>query len=138
MIPHVNGLLVFIEMKQKNILRIGGAGKWGFFWVSHFQFFFFQKKKSAYLNENKQPDHMRYHLFLHYGWFLQNLGKYFIQTNMHMTVDDFGSHKKVSFCKYVLLKYTMKKSCQNALLLIVQNCWVNEGQLVRRYQWDIR
>ena len=24
--------------------------------------------------------------FLHYGWFLQNLGKDFIQTNMHMTV----------------------------------------------------
>ena len=30
--------------------------------------------------------HMRYHLFLHYGWFLQNLGKDFIRTNMHTTV----------------------------------------------------
>ena len=29
---------------------------------------------------------MRYHLFLHYGWFLQNIGKDFIPTNMHMTV----------------------------------------------------
>jgi hypothetical protein len=29
-------------------------------------------------NENKQPVHMRYHLFMHYGWFLQNLGKDFI------------------------------------------------------------
>ena len=29
---------------------------------------------------------MRYHLFLHYGWFLQNLGKDFIRTNMHTTV----------------------------------------------------
>jgi hypothetical protein len=29
---------------------------------------------------------MRYHLFLQYGWFLQNLGKYFIPTNMHTTV----------------------------------------------------
>ena len=29
---------------------------------------------------------MRYHSFLHYGWFLQNLGKYFIPTNMHTTV----------------------------------------------------
>ena len=37
-------------------------------------------------NENKQPVHMRYHLFLHYGWFLQNLGKDFIRTNMHTTV----------------------------------------------------
>ena len=29
---------------------------------------------------------MRYHLFLHYGRFLQNLGKDFIRTNMHTTV----------------------------------------------------
>ena len=29
---------------------------------------------------------MRFHLFLHYGWFLQNLGKDFIRTNMHTTV----------------------------------------------------
>ena len=29
---------------------------------------------------------MRYHLFLQYGWFLQNLGKDFIRTNMHTTV----------------------------------------------------
>jgi hypothetical protein len=35
-----------------------------------------------YLNENKQPFHMRYHLFL----FLQNLGKDFIRTYMHTTV----------------------------------------------------
>ena len=33
-----------------------------------------------------QPVHMRYHLFLQYGWFLQNLGKDFIRTNMHTTV----------------------------------------------------
>ena len=30
--------------------------------------------------------YMRYLLFLHYGWFLQNLGKDFIRTNMHTTV----------------------------------------------------
>ena len=29
---------------------------------------------------------MRYHFFLHYGWFPQNLGKDFIRTNMHTTV----------------------------------------------------
>ena len=28
----------------------------------------------------------RYHLFLQYGWFLQNNGKDFIRTNMHTTV----------------------------------------------------
>ena len=39
-----------------------------------------------HLNENKQPIHLRYNLFLQYGWFLQNLGKEIIQTNMHATV----------------------------------------------------
>ena len=39
-----------------------------------------------HLNENKQPVHMRCHLFLHYGWFLQNLGKEAVRTNMHTTV----------------------------------------------------
>ena len=29
---------------------------------------------------------MRYHLFMNYGWFLQNHGKDFIRANMHTTV----------------------------------------------------
>ena len=29
---------------------------------------------------------MRYHLYLHHGCFVQNLGKDFIPINMHMTV----------------------------------------------------
>ena len=29
---------------------------------------------------------MKYDLLLHYGWFLQNFEKDFIQTNMHTTV----------------------------------------------------
>ena len=29
---------------------------------------------------------LRYHLFLHYGWFHQNLEKDFISTNMHTTL----------------------------------------------------
>ena len=36
--------------------------------------------------KNNLAVHMRYHLFLHYGWFLQNLGKDFIPSNMHTTV----------------------------------------------------
>ena len=48
------------------------------FWVSYFDFSKFLMKK--------QPVHMRYHLFLQYGLFLQNLGKDFIRTNMLMTV----------------------------------------------------
>ena len=29
---------------------------------------------------------MRYHSFLHYGWFIHYLGKDIIPTNVHMTV----------------------------------------------------
>ena len=58
----MKGLLVFIEMKQKKISVL-----------------FFS-------NENKLGFHIRYHSFMHYGWFLQNLGKDFIRTNMHTTV----------------------------------------------------
>jgi len=38
------------------------------------------------LNGNQLTFHMRYRLFLHYGWFLQNLAKGFIRTYMHTTV----------------------------------------------------
>ena len=61
-------------------MRIGGAGKWHFlsrpFWI----FFCFISMKNNFVV------HMRYYLFLHYGGFLQNLGKDFIPANMHMTV----------------------------------------------------
>ena len=36
-----------------------------------------------HINENKQPVHMRYHLCLHYEWFLHNLGK---EANMQLQV----------------------------------------------------
>ena len=54
------------------------------FWVGHFDFFF-QKKMFISMKINF-VFHMRYHLFLHYGWFLQNLVKDFIRTIMHTTV----------------------------------------------------
>ena len=49
------------------------------------------KKKYIYIwffcsNENNLGFHMRYHFFLPYEWFLQNLGKDFIRTNMHTYV----------------------------------------------------
>ena len=37
-------------------------------------------------NENQLAFHMRYCLFLNYGWFLQNVEKDFIRTNMHKSV----------------------------------------------------
>ena len=55
--------------------------KMTFFMGGNFDFFFcFISMKINFFF------HMRYHLFLHYGWFLQNLGKDFIRTNMHTTV----------------------------------------------------
>ena len=66
---------------------------------------------------------MRYHLFLHYGWFLQNLGKDFIQTNMHTTVyviwfwKTAGNLKNVRFQGYFyLLKLGGLKRGKNHLL----------------------
>ena len=46
----------------------------------------YSKKNLLLLNKNKQLLHMRYHLFLKYSWFPQNLGKEAVQTNMHTTV----------------------------------------------------
>ena len=59
-----------------------------FFLGGHFEFFFSKKKKKKLLqfSEKTKGFHMRYHLFLHYGWFLQNLGKEAVRTNMHTTV----------------------------------------------------
>ena len=64
------------------------------FWI-----FLFKKKKKKLLqfNEKTKGFHMRYHLFLHYGWFLQNLGKDFIRTNMHTTVNILAGISKQVF-----------------------------------------
>ena len=72
---------------REKILRIGGAGKWVFF-SRPFWIFFSKKYIYVYIfsNENNLGFHIWYHFFLHYGCFLQNLGKDFIWTNMHTTV----------------------------------------------------
>ena len=62
------------------------AGKWLFFWVGHFDFFLRFFFASSQWKEAARSYHMRYHLFRQYGWFLQNLGKDFIPTNMHTNV----------------------------------------------------
>jgi hypothetical protein len=56
-----------------------------FFLGGHFEFFF-QIKKLLHLIKKTKGCHMRYHFFLYYGYFLQNLRKDFIRTNMHTTV----------------------------------------------------
>ena len=55
-----------------------------FFLVGHFDLVFSKKKLGFgffFLGF-----HMRCHIFLHYGWFLQNFGKDFIRTNMLTTL----------------------------------------------------
>ena len=96
---------------HEKILRIGGAGKWVFFWVGHFDFFFSQFFFLLHLNENKQTFHMRCHFFLHYAWFLQNLGKETVRTNMHTTV----KRSKREFCQFSKLR--------NAFLFVWQFLW---------------
>ena len=60
----------------------------------------FSKKIFFFINEKTKGFHMRYHSFLHYGWFLQNLGKDFIPTNMHTTVVHILSSRKYSRMRY--------------------------------------
>ena len=66
-----------------------------FFLVGHFEFFLSNFLFLFFSNENDIGFHMRYHFFfLYYGWFLQNLRKDFIRTNMHTTVP-YGAKEKV-------------------------------------------
>ena len=70
------------------------------FFNQPFWFFFSKKKKKMlHFNKNKQPVQMRYHFFLHYGWFFQNLGKEAVRNFMHRTVHDI-------FFKYAYYKHT--------------------------------
>ena len=85
---HGDEAIFFFEKKNQNdrLKKASFSIFHGLVILSH-PFFFSKKKKLLHLNENKQPVHVTYHLFLQYGWFLQNLGKDFIGTNMHMTVE---------------------------------------------------
>ena len=66
-------------------MRIGGALKWSFL-GQPFWFLFSQKKKYFwFFFPNQKQLGGLYHSFLNYGWFLQNLGKDFIPSIMHMT-----------------------------------------------------
>ena len=83
---------------HEKILRIGGAGKWGFFQAAILNFlsrpfwFFF-----ASYQWKTQPIYMRFHFFLHYGWFFQNLGIEAVRTFMHTTVPGTFLNIKVAF-----------------------------------------
>ena len=52
-----------------------------------FGFWFLGLKKKFHPNESQLAFHMGYLLFLHYEWFLLNLEKDFVRTNVHTTVN---------------------------------------------------
>jgi hypothetical protein len=81
--------LILVELENGNF----------WIWFLVFGFCFFP-------NENQLGSHMRYRLFLHHGWFVQNLGKDSIPTNMHTTVHTYSTLWMV-FKKFV---------CQQGLL----------------------
>ena len=76
-----------MKFLKKNIQN-WRSWKMTFFWVGHFEFFFSNKNWFFifFPMKNNLAVLMRYHLFLQYGWLLQNLGKDFIQSIMHTTV----------------------------------------------------
>ena len=88
--------------------------------------FVFQKKNC--FNENQHGFHMRYHLFLQKGCFLQDLEKDFIPTIMHTTVSKEGhwsEFRKASLGPHVCSK--LKKSDAISKRLWA-HCVVNKKQ----------
>ena len=62
---------------------------------------------------------MRYHLFLHYGWFFQNLGKETVRTFMHTTVGPSPTKKeecKIFTYKTFLLISWFKGTCDREIV----------------------
>ena len=72
---------------HEKILRIGGAGKWGFFEAAILNFLSRPFWNFFCFISVKTPAHLyEVSFFLHYGWFFQNLGKEGSRTFMHTTV----------------------------------------------------
>ena len=69
-----------LKFSRKNIENWWSM-KMTFFWLFLVVRFFKKTFFFAFF-----PMKISWALFLHYGWFLQNLGKDFIRTNMHMTL----------------------------------------------------
>ena len=100
-----------MKFSWKNI-EIWRSWKMSFFLVGHFEFLFAKKFFFFFFNEKNLGFHMRYHFFLHYGWFLQNLGKEAVRTNMHTTVgirwavwaDQHAQHSILDFCPKLATK----------------------------------
>ena len=73
----MNGLLVIIENWRSWKMRL--------FWVGNFDFDFLFFFASSQWKQAARSYEVSF-IFLHYGWFLQNLGNYLIWTNLHTTV----------------------------------------------------
>ena len=118
-----------------------------FFWYLVFGYLVFQKKIFFLLfpNKNNLGFHMRNHLFLHYGWFLQNLEGDFTGTNMHTTVTchlhmikwDWSNHLKTFYEPMVLyfqlaLKAFNPHAYLQLSLWIIQKFCFQSGSFVKK------
>jgi hypothetical protein len=75
-----------MKFSEKNIEN-WQSWKMTFFLGGHFEFFFSRFFFFLlHLIKKTKGFHMRYNFFLYYGWFLNNIRKDFIRTNMHTTV----------------------------------------------------
>jgi hypothetical protein len=97
---------------HEKILRIGGAGNWGFFESAILIFFFAKKNLLLHLNENKQPIHMRYHLSLHFR-ILEKTSSELICTRLYL------SFPNVFFVGRIMYEYRASKHC----LMILTQYW---------------
>ena len=52
--------------------------------------------------------HIRCHLFMHYGWFLQNHEKYFIQPYAHITVVKYLEKKSLKLLRAAALSVRLQ------------------------------
>ena len=95
---------------HKKVLRIGWAGTWVFFLSWPF-WFFFQWKQAA----------RSYDLsFISALWLFQNLGKDFIQTNMHTTVDQISSPRKIRISPICKCKIRIYERCYKFLFNVAR------------------
>ena len=64
---------------------------------------------------------MRYHFFLHYGWFFQNLGKEAVRTFMHTTVS--GLNYQVLKWALFDIKMIVKRGLEFFILIFFKPLW---------------
>ena len=81
---------------------------------------------------------MRYHFFLHYGWFFQNLGKEGWRTFMHTTVYQKKDWLKLSNRQSLLLFFTHKKHPRGASIHEIKKLFPLKPSLMQNWVVKLR